>query len=50
MKKGYEMFDVVSIVVLIVLAPVLVRFIDRAYVASKKTKLGKDLEKVLKDA
>jgi len=35
--------DIISIVVVVVLAPILVRFLDRAYIATKNTELYKDL-------
>ena len=35
--------SVLSYVVLLVLAPVLVRFVDKAYVATKETEMFKDL-------
>ena len=41
--------DIISIVLLVVLAPVLVRFIDRAYRESKKTQLGRDIKKILQE-
>ena len=35
--------DVISLIILIIFLPVLVKFMDRAYKSSKKTDLYKDL-------